>query len=376
MTSIMTVFDSLFDSNNRIGHCMACGEDKMKHYYLNIIRFSLEANQSDPESLFKTDWEGFYEFCHRHSIEGVILSGIDRANIRIDQKVLFEWIALSEKIRRRNEILNKRTVEISDWFRERGYRSVILKGQANSLMYPNPEARCPGDIDIWVEGEQKTVIKMIMEQWADAHYSIHHIDMPAFKDVSVEVHYRPIYLRNWFLDKKLARYISSIEEPQFSNKVQLEGKEIGHLTDDFNAVYEMLHMYAHFFTSRNSFKQFIDYYYLLKRGLSEQQKADVAARFEEFKVDRYARGIMWIMKDTLGLDEGFLIVEPSERIGRAILRESKRYGTFSSRKLLGVLQEFLGNLRVVWLFPGEVIISPLFLVWHQWWKLRMRLALR
>ena len=133
----------------------------------------------------------------------------------------------------------------------------------------------------------------------------------------------------------------------------LEGKEIGHLTDDFNAVYEMLHMYAHFFTSRNSFKQFIDYYYLLKRGLSEQQKADVTARFEEFKVDRYARGIMWIMKDTLGLDEGFLIVEPSERIGRAVLGESMRYGTFSSKKLWGVLQEFLGNLRVVGCFRGR-----------------------
>ena len=203
--------------------------------------------------------------------------------------------------------------------------------------------------------------------------------MPVFNDVSVEVHYRPIYLRNWFVDKKLARYISSIEEQQFSNKVLLEGKEIGHLTDDFNAVYEMLHMYAHFFSSRNSFKQFIDYYYLLKRGLTEQQKADVAARFKEFKVDRYARGIMWIMKDTLGLDEGFLIVEPSERIGRAILQESMYYGTFSSRKLWCVLQEFLGNLRVVLLFPGEVLIGSAFLVWHQWhqwWKWRMRRALR
>lgn len=348
----------------------------MSHLFERLIRFSLDINQSVPNCLDEIDWDVFFEFCHRHSIEGVVLSGIDRANIRIDQKVLFEWIALSEKIKRRNEILNKRVVEISEWFRERGFRSVILKGQANALMYPNPEVRCPGDIDIWVEGDEKTVIKMILEQCAGAHYSIHHIDMPAFKDVSVEVHYRPIYLRNWFVDKKLARYISSIEEQQFSNKVLLEGKEIGHLTDDFNAVYEMLHMYAHFFSSRNSFKQFIDYYYLLKRGLSEQQKTDVAARFEEFKIERYARGIMWIMKDTLGLDEGFLIVEPSERIGRAILRESMRYGTFSSKKLWCVLQEFAGNLRVVGLFPWEVIISPLFLVWHQWWRWRMRWALR
>ena len=348
----------------------------MNSLYRDIIRFSLAVNQSVSDCLAGIDWEDFYEFCHRHSISGVVLGGIDRANIRIDQKVLFEWISLSEKIKRRNEILNKRVVEISEWFRERGYRSVILKGQANALMYPNPEMRCPGDIDIWVEGDEKTVIKMIMEQWAEAHYSIHHIDMPAFKDVSVEVHYRPIYLRNWFVDKKLARYISSIEEQQFGNKVLLEGKEIGHLTDDFNAVYEMLHMYAHFFSSRNSFKQFIDYYYLLKRGLSESQKAEVAARFKEFKVDKYARGIMWIMKDTLGLDESFLIVEPSERIGQAILRESMRYGTFSARKFWCVLQQFVGNLRLVLLFPGEVIIAPAFLVWHQWWRLKMRWTLR
>ena len=348
----------------------------MNSLYRDIIRFSLAVNQSVSDCLAGIDWEDFYEFCHRHSISGVVLGGIDRANIRIDQKVLFEWISLSEKIKRRNEILNKRVVEISEWFRERGYRSVILKGQANALMYPNPEMRCPGDIDIWVEGDEKTVIKMIMEQWAGAHYSIHHIDMPAFKDVSVEVHYRPIYLRNWFVDKKLARYISSIEEQQFGNKVLLEGKEIGHLTDDFNAVYEMLHMYAHFFSSRNSFKQFIDYYYLLKRGLSESQKAEVAARFKEFKVDKYARGIMWIMKDTLGLDESFLIVEPSERIGQAILRESMRYGTFSARKFWCVLQQFVGNLRLVLLFPGEVIIAPAFLVWHQWWRLKMRWTLR
>lgn len=348
----------------------------MNRQYIDFIRFSLDICQSVPTRLDKIDWEDFYEFCHRHSISGVVLGGIDRANIRIDQKVIFEWIALSEKIRRRNEILNKRTVEISDWFRERGLRSVILKGQSNALMYPSPEVRSPGDIDVWVEGDEKAIIKMILEQCAGAHYSIHHIKMPVFKDVSVEVHYRPIYLRNWFVDKKLARYISSIEEQQFSNKVLLEGKEIGHLTDDFNAAYEMLHMYAHFFTSRNSFKQFIDYYYLLKRGLSEQQKADVTARFKEFKVDRFARGIMWIMKDTLGLDESFLIVEPSEKIGRAILRESMRYGTFSHKKLWYVLQEFVGNLRLVLLFPGEVIIAPAFLVWHQWWKWRMRLALR
>lgn len=40
----------------------------MRHYYWNIIRFLMDANQSVPEHMEEIDWEDFYEFCHRHSI--------------------------------------------------------------------------------------------------------------------------------------------------------------------------------------------------------------------------------------------------------------------------------------------------------------------
>ena len=153
----------------------------MNSHYRDIIRFSLAVNQSVSDCLDGIDCEDFYEFCHQHSITGVVLDGIDRANVRIDQKVLLNWIASSESIRRRNEVLNKMTVEISEWFRERGLRSVILKGQSNALMYPSPEVRSPGDIDVWVEGDEKAIIKMILEQCAGAHYSIHHIKMPVLR---------------------------------------------------------------------------------------------------------------------------------------------------------------------------------------------------
>ncbi len=151
---------------------------------------------------------------------------------------------------------------------------------------------------------------------------------------------------------------------------------MGSLTDDFNSIYQLLHMYAHFFSTRNSFKQFVDYYYLLKRGLSDDQKKESAALMKELKVLKYGRGMMWVMKAVLGLDESMLIVDPDEKVGKAILRESMHYGMFSTNKLRDVIERFAANFRLAFMFPGQVIISPLFLVWHQWWKLKMKMELQ
>ena len=97
---------------------------------------------------------------------------------------------------------------------------------------------------------------------------------------------------------------------------------------------------------------------------------------KELKVLKYGRGMMWVMKEVLGLDGALLVVDPDEKVGKAILRESMRYGTFSTNKLRYVIERFVVNFRLASMFPGQVLISPLFLLWHQWWKLKMKMELR
>ena len=267
----------------------------MKEEFKAYIQYALDEKKALPANLDKGDWQDFFHFCHRHSILGVVFEGIERADRPIPQQVLLEWFSFVESTKQQNEVVNKRLIAVSKWFEEKGYRSVILKGQANGLMYPAPELRSPGDIDIWVDCDKIELIKLVTSQCPGAEYSIHHIKMPVFKDVSVEVHYRPIYLINWFVDKQLQTYVSRIEKVQFGNRVSLDGVEVGSLTNEFNVVYQLLHMYAHFFSTRNNFKQFVDYYYLLKQGLTDKQKKEAASIMKDLKVLRYGRGMMWVM---------------------------------------------------------------------------------
>lgn len=342
----------------------------IKYAYLDFIKYSVNHGDKIPPTLDELDWNDYLQFCNCQGIVGIIFDGIQRADIRVPESVLVKWISLDGLIKRRNLLVNKRIGEIVSFFDNNNARSCILKGQANALMYLKPELRSPGDIDIWVEGEKSDIIRLSETLVPATHFSIHHIKLPVFKDVSVEVHYRPIYLTNWFADRRLQRYINEVKERQFSHHKMLGSNEIGCLTDDFNVVYQLLHMYHHFFETRNNFKQFIDYFFLLKQANVGDIEEDANRRIKQLSIAKYASGIMWIMKEILGLEDSKLLFEPNEKEGKLILKESFYYGTFSTNKIRSIIEQTIANFRITSHYPKEVLISPIFLFWHQWWRLK------
>ena len=349
----------------------------MSQAYLDFIKYCLHQDSEIPKESEKIGWWGFMTFCNRQNVLGIVLDGMDRSQLSVPSNIVLEWFSYVENIKAQNKLIDKRSVDISRIFKEKGYRSCILKGQANALYYPNPELRSPGDIDIWVEGNEVEIIKIILKDCPDAHYSIHHIKFPVFDDVPIEVHYRPVYMSNWFKNKKLQNFIRNKEIEQFDHQVKLNDSTVGGLTNDFNLVFQMLHMYNHFFTSRNNLKQMIDYYYLLKKSFFEKtDTGEVMDLLDDLGVKRYAAGVMWIQKEVLGIEDNCLLLKPNSKYGRVILSEMLTFGTRAeSSNLSLVIHQFVGNMRLIPYFPSEVLINPLFLIWHQWWKFKTRWAI-
>ena len=90
-------------------------------------------------------------------------------------------------------------------------------------MYPNPYSRTPGDIDIWVEGGDKRVISFVRSISPHEKACYHHIEFPSYKDVEVEVHYRPSFLLCFWHNRKLQNFYERMKEEQFSHRVMLAG---------------------------------------------------------------------------------------------------------------------------------------------------------
>lgn len=183
----------------------------------------------------------------------------------------------------------------------------------------------------------------------------------------------PSVLNNWICNSRVQKFETSQKERQLANRVELNGAEIGALTNDFNVVFLMLHMYKHYFSSRNNLKQLIDYYYLLKSEEVRSMDKDAEELFRRFGVLRYAKGVMWVMKEALGLEEKFLLVDPDGKFGRVLLADTLNYGVEKHYGKIGILLgRIKDNLHLMRFFPTEVMIGPFYLLWHQWWKFNMK----
>ena len=198
---------------------------------------------------------------------GVLFDGIKKLPaeyVWIEKELLLQWMAESQMLEKANIRLNDAAIQVSEWFRKKGFRTCILKGQVNALMYPNPYSRTPGDIDIWVEGGDKRVISFVRSISPHEKACYHHIEFPSYKGVEVEVHYRPSFLLCFWHDRKLQKYYEREKEEQFSHRVMLgEQGEIAIPTVEFNLIFQLTHIYAHLMNEGIGVRQLLDYYYVL-----------------------------------------------------------------------------------------------------------------
>lgn len=125
------------------------------YMFFQLLQISLGNRYSFDDAPTEGEWWSIYDIALKHCIEALFfdaLDGLCKYEQRPPLSLLYEWIGTSEQIRNQNNLLNRRCLDVSLLFKESGMRSCILKGQGNALMYPNPNLRTPGDIDIWVDG--------------------------------------------------------------------------------------------------------------------------------------------------------------------------------------------------------------------------------
>ncbi|MEI3052309.1 MAG: nucleotidyltransferase family protein [Prevotella sp.] len=241
----------------------------MKQYqiFFDFLRFCIGSESEIPSSLKEADWKELYRIAQKQCLVGILFDGIKKLpaeQVGMKKELLLQWMAESQMLEKANVRLNDAAIKVSEWFRKKGFRTCILKGQGNALMYPNPYSRTPGDIDIWVEGGDKRVISFVRSISPHEKACYHHIEFPSYKGVEIEVHYRPSFLLCFWHNRKLQKYYERVKEEQFSHRVMLgEQGEIVIPTVEFNLIFQLTHIYAHLMNEGIGLRQLVDYYYVL-----------------------------------------------------------------------------------------------------------------
>ena len=240
---------------------------KQYQIFFDFLRFCIGSAKEIPDSLKEADWKELYAIAKKQCLVGVLFDGIKKLpaeNVGMKKELLLQWMAESQMLEKANVRLNDAAIQVSEWFRKKGFRTCILKGQGNALMYPNPNSRTPGDIDIWAEGGDKRVISFVRSISPHEKACYHHIEFPSYKGVEVEVHYRPSFLLCFWHNRKLQKYYERVKEEQFSHRVMLgEQGEIAIPTSEFNLIFQLTHIFAHLMNEGIGLRQLVDYYFVL-----------------------------------------------------------------------------------------------------------------
>lgn len=353
--------------------------------FFDFLRFCIGSAKEIPGSLKEADWKELYAIAKKQCLVGVLFDGIKKLPaeyVGMKKEILLQWMAESQMLEKANVRLNDAAIQVSEWFRKKGLRTCILKGQGNALLYPNPYSRTPGDIDIWVEGEDKRVISFVRSISPHEKACYHHIEFPSYKGVEVEVHYRPSFLLCFCHNRKLQKYYERGKEQQFSHRVMFgEQGEVAIPTAEFNLIFQLTHIFSHLMNEGIGLRQILDYYYVLISDDLSLISDRVQKELKELGLWKFAGGIMYIMQEVFCMPASHLIVPPNEKYGRFVLNEVLEAGNFGrhdarnrfGRSQLGHnLQRIYRDMRLVKFFPAEALCEPLFRTWHFFWRLKHR----
>lgn len=376
--------------------------------YLDFLKFCLHEDATEPESVKDMDWNGLLEFGKKQTIVGVLYHGLSRmANSpnRPNKYIIFRWYSNYAEIEENNKTVNRAANFVTGLFYKKyGYKGCILKGQGNALMYPNPYMRSAGDVDLYlktspVSPKEKSedhhsiidVIKLCRRIKPKCEVAYHHAEIGKVRNTEVEVHFRPSFAENLFYNKRLQEYFESVKDEQFKKFVSLPDNS-GYIcvpTDSFNRIFQLSHVHKHFLSEGVGLRQLIDYYYLLRRGCTDDEKKEFQRIVGRVNLTKFARGMMYVMKELFGIEDEYILIEPSRRIGRMIISEVLETGNFgyyderfkwlkTDNVFWNTIVGFLRNIRFAFEFPSEVILGhPVWILWwHFYYEPKMNKALK
>ena len=339
------------------------------------------------------DWQELYSFASKQALLGLCFDGIERLGKEnpeelrlnpIGRELLMTWMGKAQQIRRQNMKVNAVASKLFSMLREDGMRCCVLKGQGNALMYPNPYSRTPGDIDVWIDASRERIMEYTQKKFElGDDIRLQHLET-SLDGVPVELHFFPCSMNNPIYHARLQKWFRRNADLQCSHIVGLPDKagDIAIPTSAFNVVYQLCHLYHHFFDEGIGMRQIIDYYYVVSMlNVNCEMLTWLPKDLKHLGLWKFAGAVMFVLHEVLGLPEEKMIAPMDEKRGKLLLAEIlnggnfgqhfTKYGHFTQQ---GMAKKYFlkiwRNMHFVRYYPAEALSEPIFRTWHFFWRMK------
>ena len=362
--------------------------------FFAFLKYCLGSKENMSRVITGMDWQELYSFASKQALLGLCFEGIERLGKEypeelkqnpIGRELLMTWMGKAQQIRRQNMKVNAVAGKLFSMLREDGMRCCVLKGQGNALMYPNPYSRTPGDIDVWVNASRERIMEYASKKFVlGEDIRLQHLET-SLDGVPVELHFFPCSMNNPLYNARLQKWFKRNADLQCSNVVSLPdgAGDIAIPTMAFNVVYQLTHLYHHFFDEGIGMRQIIDYYYVVNNDELLAIKDTLQKELKHLDLWKFAGAVMYVLHEALGLSGEKMIAPIDEKRGKLLLteileggnfgRHFTKYGHFTQQ---GMAKKYFlkiwRNMHFVRYYPAEALSEPIFRTWHFFWRLKHR----
>ena len=321
-----------------------------------LLRLGLGAESSSvgfPQQLEPEEWTRLYSLAKQQSVLGIAFAGIERLpkESHPPKQILLRWATEVEAIRGMNTLMNREARRLTQLFENVGRKNAILKGQANARLYPDPGLRQSGDIDIWVEGGRDSINQLLVDMGMIEKSALefgrfwHHAHLERTKDgIMAEVHYRPAS-GNPYKGQELQDFLN---REILNAELVPEGFYAPSIK--FALVMQLSHLQQHFYSGGLGFRQYIDYFVLLKNS-TEEVRREVSGVMKSLGMLHACSAVMWVLQQVLGLERDLMLCAPCAWRGRRLLRLALVGGNF------GKYRQKPRNVFVRWFRDRKLALS-------------------
>lgn len=365
--------------------------------FFELIRIAIGNGKTLSHTPTDKEWQDLFEEAQRQTLLGVFYSALNQlpSEQRPPRQILIDSHAAIQKIVSDNQRLNHDCIWLSKRWEKLGYRNVILKGQGNAQLYPDPLLRTPGDIDIWLDGNQKKIVNYIRSHFPKVEVTRIEMDFPIKRDTPIEIHFIPSFLYDPFKNRHLQQYYRA----QLKQTKQIELPNEGVIcipNDEMNLVFQLTHIYRHLFYEGIGLRQLLDYYYLLKslhvettrngdcittddRNNNKEIIEKAIITINKIGLKDFARALMWVLREVFNMPSDWMLFHPDKRRGEFLLKEIMLAGNFGhADDRVGNWTEMNRWQRLIWgtkwswrligQYPREVLWHPYYRVSQYFWR--------
>ncbi len=314
------------------------------YQFLSLLVSGLWKRPADitPFRVSGPDWKGILRLGKTQAVLPLIYDGMMTLpeEMQLKGEPLLRLIAYVDKVEQLNSGLDKAVLDISDRLAGAGIRSVLLKGQGNAALYPVPEHRQCGDIDLYTGAADYDRAAAMIRTWKETRgehpESVKHIGF-VIGNITLELHREAFRMPDAETDREY-RILENAELAKDSCRVHIGdiagGGEITVPVPNFNVFYIFCHAFHHFMQGGLGLRQMCDLAVLLHRHHGLMDEVLLRSRLETFRLDREWKLFVCLLVNALDLpsNEAPLYDPGYTSLSFSLLDEMFRDGNFGQYK--------------------------------------------